>query len=116
MKTVQWLTIATISSLLFGVLFLPALAGQTVYRLVALAKGRKRPTLWYLFQQIAVAVDVAAGSVLYGSRHTISAKTGQLAAQGGKWHTIQEKMIDAMFYRGHCKTAATKENLTKENL
>jgi len=116
MNTLKWAVVATISSMLFGVLFLPALTGQTIYRLAAMARGRNKPTLWYLFKQIAVAVDVAAGSVLYGSRHTISAKTGQLAAQGSKWHATQERLIDAMFYSGHCRMAATKENLIKENI
>lgn len=65
----------------------------------------------YYFRQLAVANDVSVGSVLYGSRHTVSAITGQKAHYGGWWHQKQEKVIDLFFGKNHCRNEAIDEKL-----
>ena len=95
-----------IASIFGGILSLPVMVGQIVFRLFS-----SQYDLPYYMRQIAIANDTAAGSMIYGSRHTISAITGAKAAAGSRWHRWQAKMIDALFYPGHCRVAAVTERM-----
>lgn len=67
--------------------------------------------LAYYFHQIAVGNDKMIGSMVYGSKHTISAITGYKAYQHNRWHVGQEYVIDFLFGKGHCYFAAKDEGL-----
>ena len=67
----------------------------------------------YYFRQIAVGNDVMVGSMVYGSKHTVSAITGYKSWQGYVWHKFQERVIDLFFGQGHCYREAVDENLIK---
>lgn len=64
----------------------------------------------------AVALDSLAGSIAYGSKHTISAIVGYKAFQNSKIYMYIEYFIDWLFYTGHCIESAYDENLINENL
>ena len=81
---------------------------QVVYRFVS----RKYDNRYY-FHQLAVANDVSIGSMLYGSRFTVSAITGYKAHTGDRWHKIQAKVIDLFFGKNHCYNEAVDEKLIK---
>lgn len=66
--------------------------------------------LWYYFKQIAVSNDFTAGSLIYGSKHTISAITGYRATFE-KYHKYQAKFIDYFFGKNHCRNEAIDEKL-----
>ena len=109
METARWLFLALISVIgwFVGLFAVPV---QLIYRLFS-----RRYDLDYYLKQIAIGNDVMAGSMIYGSKHTISAITGCKSYQGSKWHQQQEKLIDGIgFGHGHCRRAAIKENLIKE--
>jgi len=60
----------------------------------------------------AVALDSLAGSIAYGSKHTISAIVGKKAFQNSKLYMHIEYFIDEkLFYTGHCYESAVEENL-----
>jgi len=77
-----------------------------VYRAVS-----KKYDLSYYFRQIAVGNDVMVGSMVYGSRHTVSAITGYRAYNGDRWHMVQERVIDFFFGKRHCFNEAVDEKL-----
>jgi len=109
MPTVRWLFLALASAIgwIVGLFAVPV---QLIYRI-----SSRRYDLDYYLKQIAVGNDVMAGSMIYGSKHTISAITGYKSYRGSKWHRKQERLIDGIgFGHGHCRRAAIKENLIKE--
>ena len=56
-----------------------------------------------------------AGSMVYGSKHTISAITGHKAYLGSKYHEVQAKSIDTFFGKDHCHNSARHEDLIKDS-
>ncbi len=104
----KWFFLALIS-VIGWVMALFIVPLQLCYRVFS-----KKFDLNYYFRQIAVGNDVLVGSMIYGSKHTVSAITGQKAFLGGKWHKIQEKVIDFFFGEGHCIREARDEGLIND--
>lgn len=107
-KTLTWLFLSVVS-MVGWVVSLPFVPLQILYRLFS-----KKYDLWYYLKQIAVGNDVMAGSMIYGSKHTISAITGYRAHKGDRWHRLQEKVIDFFFGKNHCYGEAVEEGLIEE--
>ena len=105
MDAIKWAFISSVSVVLF-VLALTAVPFHVVYRTVS-----KKYDLSYYFRQIAVGNDVMVGSMVYGSRHTVSAITGYRAYNGDRWHMVQERVIDFFVGKRHCFNEAVDEKL-----
>ena len=108
MNTLRWAGLAIVS-IVGWLITLPSIPVQIVYRLFD-----KKYDLDYYFKQIALGNDVMAGSMVYGSKHTISAITGHKAHEGSKYHRVQAKSIDVFFGKDHCHNAAIHEKLIKD--
>ena len=98
-----FLMVVSVIGWVFALFVVPV---QVVYRVF-----NKKYDLHYYFRQIAVGNDKMIGSIVYGSKHTISAITGYKAYQHNKWHVGQELVIDLFFGKGHCYFAAKEEGL-----
>ena len=85
---------------------LVAIPIQIVYRIFS-----KKYHLSYYWKQLAVGNDVLAGSAIYGSKHTVSAITGEKSHRDSKWHEFQEAFIDYFFGKNHCYLEAVDEGL-----
>ena len=111
MKIIKWYFLS-VGSLILFVLFAPiAFNIQVIYRVFS-----KKYDIQYYLESTAIGNDSAGGSYLYGSKfHTISAMTGYFAnLKCSKWHKIQEKVIDFLFGKGHCRKVAVEEKMIKE--
>ena len=108
MKTAIQLSLVIVSYLgvAIGIVAIPV---QVAYRLFD-----KKFDLWYYFHQIAISNDSTVGSLVYGSKHTVSGITGEKAYNGSRYHKTQEKVIDSVFGKRHCFYVAVKENLIKD--
>ncbi len=106
-RALLWVLLSAASMIgwLVGTLFI---VPQIIFRLFS-----RKYDLWYYLHQIAVGNDVMAGSMIYGSKHTVSAITGYRAYRGDRWHRLQEKVIDFLFGKGHCRREAADEGLIK---
>ena len=100
-----WLIIGFLAFIFLVISFF-AIPIHIVYRLISC-----KYTLWYYFFQIAISLDVVLGSIVFGSRHTLSACTGYRARVTGGIFIYLEKFINFMFGRGHCYRVAVKEGL-----
>ena len=94
--------------ILIGLIVFPF---QVIFRLFS-----KDYDLPYYLHQLSVSNDSLAGSLIYGSRHTISAITGYKAFLNNKWHLRQEWIIDFFFGQGHCNKNAWEEGLINDEL
>ena len=101
-----FLVIVSYMGVAIGVVAIPI---QIAYRLFD-----KKFNLWYYFHQIAISNDSTVGSLVYGSKHTVSGITGEKAHNGSKYHKTQEKVIDSMFGKKHCFNTAKHEGLIDE--
>ena len=109
MQTWKWFGLWLLS-LLGLIVAIPSVPLQVGYRVFSQKYDNKK-----YFRELAVGNDVSLGSMLYGSRHTISAITGQKAYNGGWWHKYQEQVIDFFFGAKHCYNEAIDEKLIGGN-
>jgi len=102
MKTLKWLFLFVFSTvaLLLAMVSIPL---HILFRAFS-----KKYTMWYYFKQLSIANDVTIGSIVYGSRHTISAITGLKAYQGSTYYKFQAKVIDKLFGKNHCYESAVR--------
>jgi hypothetical protein len=105
MQTWKWFGLWIIS-LLGLILAIPAVPIQVAYRIFSRKYDNKK-----YFRELSVGNDVSLGSMIYGSKHTISAITGHKAYHGSWWHKQQAKVIDYLFGKNHCLNEAVDEQL-----
>ncbi len=129
----------TIGAILLVLIGIPFSVLQVFFRLclvvlkwLSLGSFESRYTLGYYFKQIrdgltgvvkannmhelAVSFDDLTGSLIFGSKYTVSAITGYKSYKGNRFYKALEKFIDKLFGDGHCNKNAWKEGLITDGL
>ncbi len=95
-----------VAAVLLLLLAVPVVVGRCVWLMVAGQPRGAAPTgelLRGYFMQVAIGLDQAGGSMLYGTEdYTVSTWSWELANQGNRAASWLVVVIDSLFGTGHC--------------